>query len=148
MDESNNDEMIHAVDAMLEYNQPTMLPGGIPMPEPSEHPLTLTSEQCEIMVTLFSLEHTDASASPVSVASAAPPVKRRARLPKPAVAYMRQWALLNAKSPHPCQALRAEMALKIGITAEQVTTWFHNYRKRHWVRTDRMKKGVHKHFLL
>ena len=46
---------------------------------------------------------------------------------------MKHWARM-AKSPHPGQAVRAALAAKIGITLEQVTNWFHNYRKRSWNR--------------
>lgn len=129
MDQNNNDEMIRAVDAMFECDQPSL------------DPLTLTSEQCQITLTLLPLEpiSTAASASPVSEAAAVPaPPAKRARLPQPAVDHMRQWAL-NAKSPHPGQAERAKMAAETGITADQVTNWFHNYRKRHWVRNDNEK---------
>ena len=58
-------------------------------------------------------------------------VKSRARLPKQAVDHMRDW-VVREKSARPSRAVKFKMATETGITVNQISNWFHNFRKRHW----------------
>lgn len=83
-------------------------------------------------------QHLKERLTPTQIAELAKEVvdqKKRQELLKPhARAMMKQWMLQHITYPYLPADERDRLADSLGITGEQVSTWFTNARKRHWHR--------------
>ncbi|KAI9259041.1 Homeodomain-like protein [Sporodiniella umbellata] len=56
--------------------------------------------------------------------------KRRGNLPKEVTDYLRNWLLQHKRHPYPSEGEKTDLAQHTGLTANQISNWFINARRR------------------
>ncbi|KZV65742.1 hypothetical protein PENSPDRAFT_561531, partial [Peniophora sp. CONT] len=54
--------------------------------------------------------------------------KKRAKLPKEATEYLKDWLHSHANHPYPTEEEKTQMCAKTGLTLSQISNWMINVR--------------------
>ncbi|GLI68187.1 hypothetical protein VaNZ11_012531, partial [Volvox africanus] len=60
--------------------------------------------------------------------------KKVGKLPQTAVTILKQWWATNLAWPYPTDDIKKQLCSATGLNHTQISNWFINQRKRHWVK--------------